>query len=1074
MVDVLEVGNEPWGIVNSGTYRAIIEGAIEGLDEYYGSQNWPFRFVPGAFQAAEHKLPDNDPTPPVSWMKDSWRDYMGDRIPCDLKHRFDGVNVHPYSFDHNGFTLSAYPEKTGTPGVDDGSELQRIKNAVMWKEVNMPGTETYITEYGWDSRVVGETAQSRYLMRSTLMFARYGIHRAAFYEGLDSDDGVTTAPGKTGLFESCGIWETGPTDRNPLPNGQKEAYFALMKMRTILGDKIFLHSIVEQDRGAYAFLFGNANGVPTHVVTWLAKESDSPSQTESFTLPDGLSLQGNRSARWLDGDISNGGTGLGFDPPLVNGSGNSGTISLTVSTTPMIIPLNNAGQCFYDMNGNYNCGTSPCASDAIAPQFSNCPSNIIVTTSTNSSFVNWTAPTASDNCSSNPVVTSNYTPGSNFPVGTTIVTYTATDNMNNEATCSFTVTVNSQSTPCDTDFSAPVFSNCPTDITVTTTESSAAVNWTAPSVTDNCSSDPIVSANYSPGSIFAVGTTTIIYTAEDQVGNATSCIFDVTVTMDGPSDDPDTPDNPGDNPDDPDDNSDNPDDPDGPEDPGDGNDNDNNDNSDNDNPTEVALDCPVDIVLEASEDGTAMVSWIEPAAFTTCEPASANCSGESIAGFTYLGSFGGSEYYLSTSIEKWSKAYSEAEDMGGHLAIVNNAAENEFIRQQLQSNGVSTAFIGLSDEEQEETFKWVDNTTMGYENFGFFYNASTLDYVYMGSWTSGPWYLANDITYKNYVCEIPCSSGEPTGPVISRTDGGGVNGSYWSVGEYMVTYNMVDDCGNTAACSFSVTINEAETCEDGEDIAGFIYLGTYNNSNYYLSTSNNTWMNAMTDAEAMGGYLASINDADENTFLRDAISGQNVYTAFIGLSDYASEGQFQWLSGEELDYTNWGGAGGTGSADFVYLGAWTTGPWYIANQWTYKPFICEVPCAGNTPEVAPLVQSENLSTEAEGEAMIEKTEEIEKLDIDYTAVDLDTRIKPQFIFYPNPVESVFQVEMRDHLFNKITIYDVNGTRRYEQLIDGGTNSIRVDVSFLTDGMYFLTIEGADFNAIQQRFVKARE
>ncbi|MBK7233184.1 MAG: HYR domain-containing protein [Saprospiraceae bacterium] len=56
--------------------------------------------------------------------------------------------------------------------------------------------------------------------------------------------------------------------------------------------------------------------------------------------------------------------------------------------------------------------------------------------------VSWTAPTASDNC---PGVTLAVDPvnanGSFFPVGSTLVTYTATDAGGRTAVCSFTVTV---------------------------------------------------------------------------------------------------------------------------------------------------------------------------------------------------------------------------------------------------------------------------------------------------------------------------------------------------------------------------------------------------------------------------------------------------------------------------------------------------------------------------------------------------------------------------------------------------------------------------------------------------------
>ncbi|WP_242131768.1 LamG-like jellyroll fold domain-containing protein [Aestuariivivens marinum] len=80
--------------------------------------------------------------------------------------------------------------------------------------------------------------------------------------------------------------------------------------------------------------------------------------------------------------------------------------------------------------------------DVTDPVLTNCPSNIILDniSGTCSNTATWTPPTASDNCSV--TLTSSHTPGDTFNVGTTTVTYTATDPAGNTDTCSFTVTIN--------------------------------------------------------------------------------------------------------------------------------------------------------------------------------------------------------------------------------------------------------------------------------------------------------------------------------------------------------------------------------------------------------------------------------------------------------------------------------------------------------------------------------------------------------------------------------------------------------------------------------------------------------
>jgi hypothetical protein len=88
----------------------------------------------------------------------------------------------------------------------------------------------------------------------------------------------------------------------------------------------------------------------------------------------------------------------------------------------------------------------PCATDATAPVFTNCPANIVKTPTAAGACwtVSWTAPTATDNCGV-PTITQTTGPtnGSCLTPGTYGVTYKATDAKGNVATCTFIITVNS-------------------------------------------------------------------------------------------------------------------------------------------------------------------------------------------------------------------------------------------------------------------------------------------------------------------------------------------------------------------------------------------------------------------------------------------------------------------------------------------------------------------------------------------------------------------------------------------------------------------------------------------------------
>lgn len=175
------------------------------------------------------------------------------------------------------------------------------------------------------------------------------------------------------------------------------------------------------------------------------------------------------------------------------------------------------------------CLTNPCTNDVTAPTFTGCPANqtIAITGTATTAVATWTAPVASDNCST-PSVVNNFPSGSAFPVGTTTVTYVATDNAGLKSTCSFTITVTN---PCASDVTPPSFgTTCPASKSVASTNGACVTTtWVAPTATDNCST-PSVSSTHTTAFCFPVGTSTVVYTAADALGNKATCSFNITVT----------------------------------------------------------------------------------------------------------------------------------------------------------------------------------------------------------------------------------------------------------------------------------------------------------------------------------------------------------------------------------------------------------------------------------------------------------------------------------------------------------------------------------------------------------------
>lgn len=159
-------------------------------------------------------------------------------------------------------------------------------------------------------------------------------------------------------------------------------------------------------------------------------------------------------------------------------------------------------------------------SDPIPPSIS-CPSTANISTDAGSctSSASVGTATSSDNCGVASTVVSNSGP---YSVGTTTVTWTATDVNGNTATCSQDVVV--------TDNEDPTILGCPQNISVTPASSdcSPEVTWTAPTASDNCGVS--LTSDHNSGDSFPIGTTTVTYTATDLAGNSVTCSFDVVIT----------------------------------------------------------------------------------------------------------------------------------------------------------------------------------------------------------------------------------------------------------------------------------------------------------------------------------------------------------------------------------------------------------------------------------------------------------------------------------------------------------------------------------------------------------------
>ncbi|PIK47309.1 hypothetical protein BSL78_15809 [Apostichopus japonicus] len=179
---------------------------------------------------------------------------------------------------------------------------------------------------------------------------------------------------------------------------------------------------------------------------------------------------------------------------------------------------NNMAECSFVITISTN--------DTTPPEILNCPSDIqeMIELGAADPTIFWVEPRAMD-LSATRIVSQSNSPGQTFPVGSTVVTYSFADTSDNDAICSFTVTVITMDT------TPPTISNCPAtqSISVELGLTGGNVIWVEPSATDLSGTADLSVRSHAPGSEFPLGQTTVMYIFVDASMNANICQFIVIV-----------------------------------------------------------------------------------------------------------------------------------------------------------------------------------------------------------------------------------------------------------------------------------------------------------------------------------------------------------------------------------------------------------------------------------------------------------------------------------------------------------------------------------------------------------------
>ncbi len=717
-----------------------------------------------------------------------------------------------------------------------------------------------------------------------------------------------------------------------------------------------------------------------------------------------------------------------------------------------------------------------------APTLINCPTDVVLNCGDGNTY-SWIPPSVPGNCGGPVTQTSGPASGSAFPVGTTTITYQIGDGCANQ-TCSFTVTVNGAGdandltitcpadvtgcagqsiTPgvtgtatvtvansnCPTTLgyndvvtnngcgaktikrewvvyftnnsairktctqtitlAAPTLSNCPTDV-VLSCEDGNTHSWNAPTVNGNCGGTLTQTSGPASGSSFPIGTTTITYQIGDGCTNQI-CSFTVTV-VDGGG---------------------------------------------------LTTNCPADVVLDCvPEQNGAIYSWETPTASSCCN--SCPEPGIDLTDFVYMGILNGHQYYCSKEKADWATAKATCESQGGHLAVINSAEENQMLSAFLKDQ---SAYIGLSDIQQEGVFEWCNNDPVTYSNW---YPGQPDNYGNNQDVTrlfpNGVW---DDIAghYKlEYILEIPCLS--------IQQCAGPESGSVFPVGTTEVAYHIEDNCGNEEVCTFNVTVNPCDNLVDYCDITGqnttyfwirHVVLGAINNPTV-ANGGYGDFSNLSTNVQA---------GSEQTIILSPGFARNKYYLNWRVWIDYNRDGDFNDAN-EELFTIR----------DYNILKIKFRVPQQCAIGQTRMRVSMKYGNPANHCQDFTYGEVEdytiNLTPATNGLSAITGTSrstnevEVEVIPHESTAPlsNLLPTETPSLTVFPNPVATNLQVQLTDYqqLDGVLKIYNHLGQTVHQELLSrDNKQQVSIAVNHLPDGMYLLSVESDDAAPIVRKFNK---
>ncbi len=261
----------------------------------------------------------------------------------------------------------------------------------------------------------------------------------------------------------------------------------------------------------------------------------------------------------------------------------------------------------------------------------------------------------------------------------------------------------------------------------------------------------------------------------------------------------------------------------------------------------------------------------------------------------------------------WEEARDFAKEIGGHLAVITSAEEEQVIEELIADGAKKQYWLG-GYWNPKYGFGWLTGEPFSYSNWDAF-EPSNLNnnekYVQIyrernpviGDSKANKW---NDASIDNTIIGEPFFTIDNVGFIV----------------EYEIPY-----------------IPQNAVCIEEDGVRHYFVV--------FWINSKNSWDDAERICEAMGGHLATLTSYAQNDAAYQAMQQEpDATSCYFGFSDQTQEGIWSWVTGEPIIMLNWQPGepnGGTGENYGAFYFGVDAGRWIDADfaEAGNKPIICE-------------------------------------------------------------------------------------------------------------------------------------